>query len=110
MISAEDERQETLFKGMLGDFREAAAGFGDFAQILGVLFTEVLFFGLLHGDVADVVDLMAELLQARQEAGYAERGRTHVNAATALAEIHRHADDANFLWHDVSVQFTRARN
>ena len=47
MVSAEHEREKTFFKRMLGDFREAAAGLRDFAQVLGVLFAEVLFFGLL---------------------------------------------------------------
>ena len=42
---------------LLGHLRQAAAGFGDFVQIFGALFAVVLFFRLLHGDVADVFDV-----------------------------------------------------
>ena len=99
MVAAQHQRQESFVERFLGDLREAAAGFGDFVQILRALFAVVLLFGLLHGDVADVLDLVAELLQSRLQAGDAQRRRAHVHAAAALAEVHRHSDDANFLRH-----------
>ena len=38
-------------------------------------------------------------LMARLQAGAAQRRRAHVHAAAALAQVHGHADDANFLRH-----------
>jgi hypothetical protein len=42
---------------------------------------------------------MAELLDARLKACDAKGGGAHVDTAAALAEVHGHTNDANFLWH-----------
>src|SRR5258707_13331858 len=46
---------------------DIAAGLGNFLQILGAFFTDVHFFRLLHGEIADVFDLEAEVLEAGLE-------------------------------------------
>jgi hypothetical protein len=43
--------------------------------------------------------MKAKLLDAGLQAGDTQGGRAHVDAAAALAKIHGHADDANFLSH-----------
>src|SRR6266852_5636955 len=78
---------------------DIAAGLRNFLQILGAFFADGHFFGLLDGEIADVFDLDAELLDAGLETSAAKSRRAHVHAATALAEVHGHADDANFLGH-----------
>ena len=78
--------------------------FSNFLEIFGAFFAELHFFGLLDFEVADVFDLMAELLDARLQASAAKGGRAHIHAAAALAEVHGNADDANFLRH-VSLVF-----
>ena len=45
-------------------------------------------------DVAVVVDLVAERGQPLADAGDPHRGRSHVDAAAAAAEVERDADDA----------------
>jgi hypothetical protein len=45
-------------------------------------------------DVAVVVDFVAERSQALADAGDPDRGRPHVDAAAAAAEVERNADDA----------------
>src|SRR5260370_4659946 len=67
--------------------------------MLGALFTNGHFFRLLDGEIADVFDLKAEFLDAGLETCAAKGGRAHIHAAAALAEVHRNADDANFLRH-----------
>ena len=57
------------------------------------------FFGLLHFHVADVFDGEAEFFDGGLEAGAAESGGAHVDAAAALAEVHGNADDSYFLRH-----------
>jgi hypothetical protein len=73
------------------------ASVGDFGNVLGAFFAVGHFFGLLNGNVADVLDVMAELLDASLQAGNAESRRAHVNAAAAGAEVHGNADDADLL-------------
>ena len=77
----------------------SSAGLGDFLQILGAFFADGHFFGLLDFEVADVFDGEAEFLDRGLEAGAAEGGRAHVDAAAALAEVHGDADDSDFLRH-----------
>ena len=50
-------------------------------------------FGLLHRDIAQILDLIAERGHARIQIGDAHRRGPHIDAAAALAEIERRADD-----------------
>jgi CheY-like chemotaxis protein len=52
----------------------------------------------VRGDVAEIVRADSELLlQVLRETGVADRGRPHVDAAPALTEIERRADDGDVL-------------
>ncbi len=95
MVPAKHQRHKTLRERALCHLGEAAAGLRDFIQIFGALLAIVLFLGLFHGDVPDIFHRVAQRLQARLQAGNAQRRRTHVHTATALAEVHRYSDDAN---------------
>src|SRR5262249_3977241 len=67
-------------------------GGGDLLQIFRVL---VAYFFLLRDgdrDVATVVDLMAERLEARFEPGDADSGRAHIDATARGAKVERHTD------------------
>jgi len=56
---------------------------------------------LLDGNVADVFHLVAELFEAGLQAGDAQSGGAHVYAAAALAQVHGHTDNSDFLRHIV---------
>ena len=89
------------FQGLhhqLGFFR---AGLGDFLQILGVGIAFGLGFGQGDRHVAAVLDVVAQGLELGFESGDAHRRRTHVHAAARLAEVERHADDADVFGFDV---------
>ena len=100
VVAAEYQRKKSLRKRLLGHLRQAAAGFRDLVQIFGALFAVGLLFGLLHGHVADVFHRVPQLFEPRLQPGHAQRRGAHVHAAAALAQVHRHADDANFLRHN----------
>ena len=55
----------------------------------------MLLLGLLHGNVADIFHRVAQCLQALLQPRDAQRGRTHIHSAAALAEVHWYSDDAN---------------
>ena len=99
VVAAENQRHQIFVERFANDFREALAGFGNFLEIFRAFLAVVLLFGLRNLDVADVFHLPAELLQARLQAGDAQRGRAHVHAAAAGAQVHRHTDDADFFRH-----------
>src|SRR5580692_6230800 len=88
MVAAEDEREETFAERFLDGGGEILAGLGDFLEIFGSFFADLHFFGLFDFEIADVFDGVAELLDARLQARAAKGGRTHVDAAAALAEVH----------------------
>src|SRR5712692_36598 len=99
MVAAENEGEKTFDKRFFDGGGDITAGFGNFLQVLGALFADGHFFGLLDGEIADVFDLKAELFDAGLEARAAKGRGAHVHAAAALAEVHGHADDADFLCH-----------
>ena len=76
-----------------------ADSFRDFIEILSFFFAVVLLFGLANLNVTNVFHLAAELPETRLKSCDAQSGRTHVHAAAARAEVHRHPDDSDFLWH-----------
>ena len=99
VITAENEREKTFAERFFDGGGEISASFSDFLKILGALFADLHFFGLLHFEVADVFDVEAELLDARLKAGASKGRRAHVHAAAALAQVHGYADDSDFLRH-----------
>src|SRR5580765_43257 len=103
VISAKNEREETFAERFFDGGGKVFACFRDFLKILGALFADLHFLGLLHFEVADVFDGKAELLDARLKTCTAKGGGTHVHAAAALAEVHGYANDAGFLRHALSV-------
>jgi len=102
MVSTENQRKKTLLERFLDGDTQILAGIGNFLHILGALFADGHFLRLLHGDVADILDLETEMLDARLQTGDAKRGRAHVHAAAAGAEVHGYADDANFVRHKIA--------
>ena len=107
MIAAKNQWQKTLIQGLFGSGGDIGAGLGNLLQVLGTLFADGHFFRLFDGEIADVFDLQAQLLEAGLETCSAQGGRSHVHAAAALAEVHGDADDANFLRHS-STRFVRS--
>ena len=67
----------------------------DLGQVLGVDVQELERLELRRRDVAEVAHLAAELLEALREAAVADRGGPHVDAAAALPEVDRRADDVH---------------
>src|SRR5207244_5696486 len=106
-IAAKNQWQKTLIQGLFGSGRDIGAGLGNLLQVLGTLFADGHFFRLFDGEIADVFDLQAKLLEAGLESWSAQGGRSHVHAAAALAEVHGDADDANFLRHS-ATRFVRS--
>ena len=107
MVAAQNERNQIIVERFLDNFGEAFTGFRDFVEIFGFFLAVVLLFGLADLNVADIFHLTAELLQARLQPGDAQRGRAHIHAAAAGAQVHRHPDNSNFFWH--LVFFPRPR-
>ena len=66
---------------------------------LRAFLADLHFFRLFDFEVANVFDSIAELFDARLKSRAAQSGGAHIHAAAALAEVHRHADDANLLGH-----------
>ena len=99
MIAAQDERQKRVRQRFLDDLGHIDTGFRDFLQIFCALFADRHFFRLLHFEIADVFDGVAEFFDGGLQACTAESRRAHVHAAAALAEVHGNADDSHFLRH-----------
>jgi len=99
VIATENKRQKSFAERFLDGRSEILAGLRDFLQILGALFADLHFFRLLHFEVADIFHVRAKLLDPRLQSSAAQGGRAHVHAAAALAQVHRHTNDANFLRH-----------
>jgi hypothetical protein len=97
VISAEGERNAAGFER----FVNAVAQFFGCGHDLGKVFDLRVAaagdrFAYRHLNVAYVVDVVAELLEARAHVSDSDRGRTHVYSAAAGAEIRGETDDANF--------------
>ena len=100
MIAAQHERQESAAQGFVHAGGERLAGGGDQREILGVRIAFRPGFLLFDGDVAPVLDLVAERSHARMQVGDAYRGRAHIDAAAVLPEIERCADNCDVgTWH-----------
>src|SRR5277367_623893 len=103
MIAAENQRGEILIQRLFDGVGQALAGAGDFVQVACAFFAVGLLFRLWYGNVANIFHVAPELLQPRLQAGHAQRGGAHIDAAAARAQVHRYADDAYFIRHKFSA-------
>src|SRR6185503_320463 len=97
VVAAEHEWQRALFESESDEPRDAAAGGLDLRQIAGA---RVRLFGRLqHGslDIAPVEDVVADRGKTVVEPRVADCRWTHVDAATAGAEVERGTDDRDLL-------------
>jgi hypothetical protein len=100
MVPTKYEREPSFLNRFLDRRAKVLAGVRDFLDILGTLFADRHLFGLLYGNVANVLHRKAKLLDARLQTGNAQGRGTHVHAAAAGTEVHGYADDANLLRHE----------
>jgi hypothetical protein len=83
-------------EGLGYQFSQALTGRGDFGEEAGVVRAGIgESFGLLGLEVAEVGDLVTEFPEAIAEAGDANGGRAHIDAATPLAQVERGSDDGD---------------
>jgi len=97
VVAAEHERQRALLERQLHEPGHTAARRLDLGQVTRSLVR--LVGGLLHGrlDVAPVHTAVADPGQPVVQARVPNRRRTHVDAASAGAEIEGRADDRDLL-------------
>ena len=95
MVAAQQQRRHPRFERRHYSFSRAAAGLRNLFQVVGALVASALRFGNLNADIAGIRDLVAESFKARLKPGDSDRGRPHVHAAPAGAQIQRHTDHAN---------------
>src|SRR5258706_5854659 len=113
VIAAEHEREVPGLRDVLDDLRELLRGADDLLDVvrlrpsadtidLLVLVRGAPLVRILHAHVAAIAYAVADLGQLHREAGVADAGRSHVDAAAIPAEVHRHADDLDglhlFFW------------
>ena len=105
MISAESQGNLPGFKGFDYQLRLSSARFRDFIEVLGIGIA--LRPGFLHRDVdiAAVLNVVTERLELGLKTGNAHGGGSHIHAAARLAEIERHADDADVLGLNILKRF-----
>ena len=92
MIAAEHQRKGALAHGRLDLHGKKFARLGDDRQILRARLFGRRFFGDAHRHVAAIARGNAERFDRGVQAGIANRGGPHVDAAPVGAQIHRHAD------------------
>ena len=97
VVAAEHERQRVLLERERDEPGDAAARRLDLRQVAraGVRLLRRLQHGGL--DVAPVEDVVADRVEPVVEPRVADRGRAHVDAAAAGAEVERGADDRDLL-------------
>ena len=100
MVAAEDERQTTRLTRCAHKARDFLAEIEDLRQEPRTIVTDRHRLGDRCGDVAEIVDARAELLdELLLEARVTDRRRAHVDPAPARSEIERRADHGDFAWH-----------
>src|SRR5215469_6146113 len=99
MVTPQHKRHKVFVERLLDDVRQSLARFRDFIEIPGFFLAVRLFFGLAHLKIAYIFHLTAKLLESRLKTGHSQSRRTHVNAAAAGAQVHRHTDDSDFFGH-----------
>ena len=96
VVAAEDQRERAACPRLSSGLAvQRRAHRGDLADVLLARVAGVARFRDRHVQVALVDDRMAERGDLRVDAGDAQRRGTHVDAAPALAEVERHADDVD---------------
>jgi hypothetical protein len=93
MVAAQHEWYASSRESLGDEAREAIAGGGDLRQVLGARMALRGSLGLIDRNIAEVLDRIAQGLDALVEAGDAKSGGSHIDAAAALAEIEGSADD-----------------
>jgi len=91
VVSAQNQGNLAGFQRFDDQFRAFGASRGDFFQVFSGRIAFLLEFCHSHGDVAAIFHDVAESFEARFEAGHADRGRPHIDAAAGLAKIERDA-------------------
>ena len=96
MVAAQHHRRHAFAQASAATTSAAlGAGVGDLLQIARVRFPETLGFGNRDGDIAAVVDRVAQRLQPGFKSGNPHRRGPHIHAAARLAQIQRYAKDAD---------------
>src|SRR6187402_2335335 len=95
MIATEHQRHFSLTRGALYLLRQAQAGLSNMRQITRPLRAGGRTLRLLHSDIAQVFDFVAERRNTAMDIGNTNSGRTHVDTTPARAQIHRSADDCD---------------
>lgn len=95
VVAAQQERGLARFKRCYHGFGRAGAGLRNLFQIVGAFVASGLRFGNLDADVTGIRDAVAESFKARFEPRDAHRGRPHIHAAPAGAQVQRHTDHAD---------------
>ena len=93
VIAAEDERRSPLSQAPLDLLAQLLARGEHRLLVAQLAGSDLLRLGDLDVDVAEIDDLVAERFEARLEVGDANRGRPHVDAAAAGAEVDGNAND-----------------
>src|SRR5579862_6117212 len=100
MISAQRERNFSGFQSLQHKLGMLRAGSRDLFQILRVRVALFFLLGNRDGHIAPVLHFVTESFEPSFEAGYANRGRSHIHAAARLAKIKGNANNANLTGRD----------
>jgi hypothetical protein len=84
-----------MIGGALDYFRQACAGVRDLRKISGMYGTGGQTFRLVDYDIAQILGQIAQLGELLIEAGDAQGGGTHVDAAASRTQIHGRADNGD---------------
>ncbi len=95
VVTAEDEGCESLFHGVGDGLGGACAGVSDFGEESGVGGAGRLGFSDFNADIAAVGDFVTECFEVGFQAGDAEGGGAHVDAAAGSAEVEGDAENAD---------------
>ena len=95
MIAAEHQRNFSILRGFLDDLGQPRTSVRDGQQVTGIGGTDGRIFGLIDGDIAEILDRVSERCEFFIEPGQAQRGRPHIDAAASGAQIHGRSDDGD---------------
>jgi len=104
MIAAKNQRDAFLTGRSLDHVGQSCAGVSDLRKITCVAGASGQTLGLIHDDVAQVLDLVAKFGQLLLETGDAQGGRSHIHAAASRTQIHRRTDNGDVrLTHAITI-------
>ena len=96
VIATKQEWKMTLFERRFGQRRQVAAHARDRAEVTGAPLRAALsIFTEWNGNVPEIFNAMAELLEPFSKISVPDRIRAHVHATPGRAEVHRDADNSN---------------